>query len=89
MLKENITSVEMYTIPNCRYCIKAKELLERLEVENVTIHTLGQNDVTRDTLQEHIDREVPEHGKVRTVPQIFVNNNYVGGYTELAALVQV
>lgn len=84
-----IERVEMYTIPNCRYCIKAKELLETLGIENVTIHTLGQNDVTKQTLQEHLDREVPDYGTVKTVPQIFVNGEHVGGYTELAAMVQV
>lgn len=85
-------NIEMYTIPNCRYCTLAKNLLasiyKEFGIESLTVHTLGVNDITIETLQEHVNNVVPNYGKVKTVPQIFVDGKLIGGYTELSAYVE-
>lgn len=68
----------MYTIygrENCKFCDLAKELLEELG------HEYEYNDVMKDTQQQAILLEkIPD---VRTVPQIFLGDRHIGGYTEL------
>ena len=69
--------ITMYTRSWCGYCAAARELLDskQADYENIDV------DADRDQLQTMIDRSGG-----RTVPQIFVNDDYLGGYTELAAL---
>lgn len=65
--------VVVYETPDCSYCDKAVELLEREQ----TPYTYY--DVTKDleALQTLKDR------KLRTVPQVWVDNIHIGGYTQL------
>lgn len=65
--------VVVYGTPDCSYCDKAVELLEREQ----TPYTYY--DVTKDleALQTLKDR------KLRTVPQVWVDNIHIGGYTQL------
>lgn len=67
------SKVVVYGAPDCSYCVKAVELLER-EQTPYTYH-----DVTKDleALQMLKDR------KLRTVPQVWVGNIHIGGYTQL------
>lgn len=73
-------SAVLYSKPNCPYCVRAKQLLsqkgivyeERSAVEN------------RDALIEAVTEETG--AAPRTVPQIWLDGLYVGGYTELAAI---
>lgn len=78
-----ITKVEMYTIPNCQSCTLAKELLKEYSPENVIIHTMGVDGMHPSITQEHVDKVNPSHGQISTVPQIFINEEHVGGFTEL------
>ena len=69
--------VEIYTIPGCGYCIRAKRLLDQKNVEYV------EHDVTRDT--GALDRM---HTTVtgRTFPQILIDGREVGGCDDLQDL---
>ena len=67
---------EIWTKQNCPYCVRAKALFEQKGVEYKE-YTIGE-DVTREQLLERAPN-------ARTVPQIWLDDNYVGGYTELAA----
>lgn len=60
----------------CPYCVKAKELLKikNIEFEEQKIHV--------DIMVEEFLSLVPEG--TRTVPQIWLDDEYVGGYTQLA-----
>lgn len=60
----------------CPYCVKAKELLKikNIEFEEQKIHV--------DIMVEEFLSLVPEGTK--TVPQIWLDDEYVGGYTQLA-----
>ncbi len=69
--------ITMYTKSWCGYCAAAKRLLKKKGAEFTDIDV----DSDRDLLQEMIDRSGG-----RTVPQIFINGQSVGGYTDLAAL---
>jgi glutaredoxin 3 len=68
----------MYTTLICPYCIRAKMLLKAKGVAYEEI------DVTRD----HETREwlVKATGGRRTVPQIFINEEAIGGFDEMRAL---
>ena len=68
---------EVFTKNNCPYCVNAKSLLTRVGIEfeeiDATLH--------RDPL---IERVTAITGQApRTVPQIFIDDHYVGGYDDL------
>jgi glutaredoxin 3 len=70
--------VEMYTTQVCPYCVRAKDLLKRKGVE-VTEIRVDLDDAKRD---EMLARAAGR----RTVPQIFINGQHVGGSDDLQAL---
>lgn len=70
--------VRVYTTSYCGYCVRAKDLLTRKGVPFQEI------DVTED--DDERTRLVEASGGQRTVPQIFIGDTHVGGYTDLAKL---
>jgi glutaredoxin 3 len=70
--------VKIYTTVYCGYCARAKELLKAKGV------TYEEIDVTGDDGSRA--RLVELSGGLRTVPQIFIGEVHVGGYTDLARL---
>lgn len=70
-----MATVEMYTTLTCPSCIRAKRLLASKGVEVTEI------DVSMDRT-EMIERA---DGRT-TVPQIFINEQGIGGFDDLAAL---
>lgn len=79
---------EIYTKTNCPYCFKAKDLFDNQNVSYVEYiigareggSILGNN-------QQYVSREqlLERAPQAKTVPQIWLEGNYIGGYTELAA----
>jgi len=70
--------VVIYTGPMCNYCSAAKQLLNKKKI------TYTEFDIGTDSSKM---QEMQERTKgARTIPQIFVGETYVGGYTELKAL---
>ena len=69
----------VYTSDYCSYCAQAKKLLQNkgFDFDELNI----QND---DSLRNEM---LEKSNGMRTVPQIFINNSHVGGYTELSTLV--
>ena len=67
----------MYTRAWCGYCAAAKNLLNARDAEFETID-VGSD---RDELQTMIELS----GR-RTVPQIFINDQHIGGYDDIASL---
>jgi len=67
----------IYSKNYCPYCVKAKNLLEELEIKFEEI------DIT-DT-PEKIE-ELEKLSGMQTVPQIFAGEKCLGGYTEIEAL---
>lgn len=70
--------VTIYTTSLCTYCAAAKRLLMKLGIPHREV------DLTRDhDLRERLSRE---NGDYRTVPMIFIQGRFIGGYTELSAI---
>jgi glutaredoxin 3 len=69
--------VTVYTKQNCPFCVRAKRLLDRKRVSYEEISVEGNDDL-RTWLVERSGQQ--------TVPQIFVGERSLGGYTDLAAL---
>jgi glutaredoxin len=67
----------IYGMPNCGYCTRATALLDNKNLP------YQYHDVMVDTEQRAIMLE--KLTTVKTLPQIFLNNNHIGGYTELVA----
>jgi len=74
----NPTPVTLYTTSSCGYCTSAKRLLERLGVPYEEV------DVSRD--QALRQRLSDENDGYRTVPMIYLEGRFIGGYDELSAL---
>ena len=67
--------VTIWGRPSCSFCERAKSLCDQYDLKYDYITIDGP-----EKLQE-LQEQVPG---VRTVPQIFWNGKYVGGYTEFA-----
>ena len=72
-----MAKIEMYTTPFCGYCARAKSLLEKKGAAYEEVDVM---------MDEKKRAEMRERAKHSTVPQIFINGQYVGGSDELAAL---
>jgi glutaredoxin 3 len=62
----------------CPYCVRAKDLLTRKGVV-FTEHHIDSNDELRNTM-------ITRSGGRRSVPQIFINDQAIGGCDDLYAL---
>lgn len=72
-----MATIVIYTTPICPYCVRAKHLLRQKGA------TWTEIDVSRDAAQR---QALMERTRQRTVPQIFINDEHVGGCDELYAL---
>jgi len=71
-------NIQIYTSPLCGYCHAAKRLLQSKSVEFVEIDLANEPDRRAEMVQR-------SNGG-RTVPQIFIDENHVGGCDDLYAL---
>ncbi len=67
-------SIEIYGQPGCRYCESAKQLCEKYRLPYV-YHDISTDEVLKDEFFLRTNG-------ARTVPQIFVADVLVGGFTE-------
>jgi len=74
-----MAKIEMYTTPFCGYCARAKSLLEKKGAAYEEVDVM---------MDEKKRAEMRQRAKHSTVPQIFINGQYIGGSDELAALEQ-
>ncbi len=73
-----MAKVEIYTTNYCPYCTRAKDLLKRKGAEFV------EYDVTNK--DEDRIKLVEKSGGRKTVPQIFINGQHIGGFDDMVAL---
>ncbi|MFP4220249.1 MAG: glutaredoxin 3 [Phormidium sp.] len=73
-----MANVEIYTWTFCPYCIRAKSLLKRKNVE-FTEHNIQGDNEARDKMAQRT-------GGRTSVPQIFINDQHIGGCDDLHAL---
>ena len=75
-----MAKIEIYTTENCGYCMRAKMLLQRKEAQYEEIRV----DLEPEKWEEMMRRSDGQ----RTVPQIFIDDRYIGGFDDLWALEQ-
>ena len=73
-----MAKIEIYTWQYCPFCIRAKGLLKKKNVEYLEYQIDGDQNA-RASMTERADGR-------RTVPQIFIDNKGIGGCDELHAL---
>ena len=73
-----MNKVTIYTSQSCPYCIKAKKLLKMLNLEFEEINS----DDNFDEMCENLSQKYNKPG-ISTVPQIIINNHYIGGYDDM------
>lgn len=74
-----MANVEIYTWSTCPFCIRAKQLLNRKGVD-YTEYEIDGDEAARDRMVER-----GTNGK-RSVPQIFINDQHIGGSNDLYRL---
>ena len=67
--------ITAYSKPHCPYCDKAKYLLKSLGLQ------YEEKIVTKDLSVEELYKVLGK--QVRTIPQIVIEKNHIGGYNEL------
>ena len=70
-----MSKVEIYTWEYCPYCIRAKKLLNKKNIDFIE-YKIDGDEVAREKMIRR------SNGK-STVPQIFINNINIGGCDEL------
>lgn len=68
--------IEIYSKNGCSYCSKAKDYFKNTLKQPYTEYTLGVN-TTKAEIESRLGREI------RTVPQIWINDEHIGGFSEL------
>jgi glutaredoxin 3 len=73
-----MTNIIMYTTAVCPYCINAERLLNSKGVKEI-------NKIRVD-LQPELRQEMMQKTGRRTVPQIYIGEQHIGGFDDLRAL---
>ena len=79
-MTEATRTAEIYTKPSCPYCVRAKALMDQKGISYKELQAVD----CRDELIERVKKDTGN--EPRTLPQIYLDGEYVGGYTELANL---
>ncbi|OZB60865.1 MAG: glutaredoxin 3 [Lysobacterales bacterium 14-68-21] len=69
--------IEVYSTAVCPYCVAAKNLLKSKGLDWTEVR-IDMDPTQRDTM-------LARSGGRRTVPQIFINDQHVGGFDDLVA----
>lgn len=72
-----MANVVVYSTSYCPYCVRAKDLLKRKGQSFTELN--AEDDAVRESM-------IAKAGGRRTVPQIFINDQHIGGSDELHAL---
>nr|WP_233172095.1 glutaredoxin 3 [Dyella sp. ASV21] len=72
-----VPKIEVYSTAVCPYCVSAKNLLKSKGLE--------WSEVRIDIDPAQRDLMLARSGGRRTVPQIFINDQHVGGFDDLVA----
>ncbi len=70
--------VEIYTWSSCPFCIRAKALLNKKGVQ-FTEYCIDGDEAAREKMSERANGR-------RSLPQIFIDDNHIGGCDDLYAL---
>lgn len=70
-------SLTLYTKDYCPYCVLAKNLLTSIGATYEEVDVTGNHELLM---------EIAAKSRMRTVPQIFLGEECLGGYTDIATL---
>ena len=73
-----MANIEIYTSPFCGFCYRAKSLLNDKGVDYIEVDVISQP-------KRHSEM-IERAGGLQTVPQIFIDNQHIGGCDELYEL---
>ena len=73
-----MANIEIYTSPFCGFCYRAKSLLHYKGVDYIEVDIISQP-------KRHSEM-IERAGGLQTVPQIFIDNQHIGGCDELYEL---
>jgi glutaredoxin 3 len=73
-----MAKIEIYTWDTCPFCIRAKALLDQKDVDYTEYMIKGDDDAR--------DKMAARANGRRTVPQIFVNDQWIGGCDDMQLL---
>ena len=79
----NKNNILIFTKKNCSYCVKSLDILNSLDLQYKNIELKGK------TSDENVDTiEFVLHALTgqKTVPNIFIRGEHIGGYTDLLKL---
>ena len=71
-------SVTIYTGPLCNFCDAAKRLLTR--------NNIKYKEIDISIINGAMDEMITKANGKRTIPQIFFDDNHIGGYDDVRAL---
>ncbi len=71
-------NVEIYTWSTCPFCIRAKQLLNRKQV-NFTEYVIDGDETARAEMAKRANGR-------RSLPQIFINDQHIGGCDDIHRL---
>ncbi|KAG1707781.1 Glutaredoxin [Nymphon striatum] len=74
---DNNATVVMYATRFCPYCMRARRLLKNKNIQFEEISVSGNNELWH---------EMEQRSGQTTVPQIFINDESIGGYDDMALL---
>jgi glutaredoxin 3 len=73
-----MAKIEIYTWDTCPFCIRAKALLDQKDVDYTEYMIKGDDDAR--------DKMAARANGRRTVPQIFINDQWIGGCDDMQLL---
>jgi len=74
-----MNQVKILTSPTCSYCHAAKDLLKQQGISYQEVDATSNNAEVQPLLAK---------SGARTVPQIYIDENSIGGFKELSELIQ-
>ncbi len=75
-----MSEIKIYTTSYCSFCVQAKNLLSKLQ--------LGYEEINLDNQDELRMKLSQENDGWRSVPMIFIKDQFIGGFQELYKLHQ-
>lgn len=69
--------IEIFTGPNCAYCVAAKKLMDERGRKYV------EKDITDEDILAEFRNRLPRQ---KSLPQLFVDGNHIGSYEDLRLL---
>ncbi len=73
-----MAKVEIYYWTTCPFCMKARSLLDSKDIEYTGYDITGDNDARA--------KMIERTGGPKSVPQIFIDDKYIGGCDDIHAL---